>query len=197
VLCVQSVAYSRVSDLGASSSIQEGDMASAFVLGPSPGTQMTSVWQTDGSLHAAIKLHWATPASARPRRWWERSQESLLIGFDAKLQEEVMGEIAQHARTVSDEALRRADMRREDIDVFISHQPMSWFRSFMEDVLELPDGTAFDSFEEYANVNSASLPSSVYEARRSGRIREGSNVLLFCPAAGYTYGAMAVRWGKG
>jgi 3-oxoacyl-[acyl-carrier-protein] synthase-3 len=196
VLCVQSVAYSRVSDRSVSSSIQEGDMASAFVLGPSPGTVMASSWRTGGSLHAAIKLHWTAPGRARPRRWWERSHESFLIGFDAKLQEKVNGEIAAHALLTCEEALGRVEMRLGDVEVFISHQPMSWYRAFMEDVLALPDGVAFDTFEEYANVNSASLPSALYVARRSGVVGAGKRVLLYCPAAGYTYGAIALRWGE-
>jgi 3-oxoacyl-[acyl-carrier-protein] synthase III len=196
VLCTQSVAYSRVSDPGVSSSIQEGDMASAFVLGRSPGTRMASSWHTDGSLHAAIKLHWTSPARSLPRRWWERSRESFLIGFDAGLQEQVMGNIAQQACTVSDAALLAAEMGRGELDIFISHQPMGWFRAFMEDTLELPDGKAFDTFEEYANINSASVPASIFEARRTGRIGPGKKVLLFCPAAGYTFGAVAIQWGE-
>src|SRR5688572_17398611 len=196
VLCTQSVAFSRVSDPGVSSSIQEGDMASAFIIGRSPGTRMTSIWHTDGSLHGAIKLHWTSSARARPRRWWERSQESFLIGFDPALQEQVMGNIAQQARSVSDAALLAAEMRSDELDIFISHQPMSWFRAFMEDTLELPDGKAFDTFEEYANINSASVPASIFEARRSGRIGPGKKVLVFCPAAGYTFGALAIQWGE-
>lgn len=196
VLCTQSVAFSRVSDAGVSSSIQEGDMASAFVLGPSPGARMTCSWHTDGSFHAAIKLHWTSPARSRPRRWWERSQESFLIGFDPVLQEKVMGSIAQQASAVSEAALLAAEMRKDEIDIFISHQPMSWFRAFMEDTLELPDGKAFDTFEEFANINSASVTASIGEARRSGRIGPGKKVLLFCPAAGYTYGALAIHWGQ-
>jgi 3-oxoacyl-[acyl-carrier-protein] synthase III len=194
VLCVQSTAYSRVSDPTSSSAMQEGDMASAFVLGPSTGTLMTSSWRTDGRLHGAIKLHWAPPAGAPPRRWWERSQDSLLIGFDPALQEQVMRDIAENCRVVCDEALSRAELRREEIDIFIAHQPMSWNRAFMEDILDLADGIAFDTFEEYASINSAGIPASICEARRVGRIKKGSKVLLFGPAAGYTYAAMAIRW---
>jgi 3-oxoacyl-[acyl-carrier-protein] synthase-3 len=194
VLCVQSTAYSRVSDPTSSTNVQDADLASAFVLGPSPGTEIAVSWRTDGRLHGAIRLQWATPGDVPPARWWERTPEKLLIRFDAALQEQVMAEIAGNATTVCQEALGRAGMRHDDLDLFIAHQPMSWNRAFMEDVLELRDGVAFDTFEEYACINSVGIPASIYEARRSGRLRRGSRVLLFGPAAGYTYAAAAIRW---
>ncbi|APR79637.1 3-oxoacyl-[acyl-carrier-protein] synthase, KASIII [Minicystis rosea] len=194
ILCVQSTAYSRVSDPASSTNIQDADLASAFVLGPSPGTEMAVSWRTDGRLHGAIRLAWGTPGGEPPARWWERSPERLQIRFDPALQEEVMSEIAGNAKTVCDEALQRAGMRSDDLETFIAHQPMSWNKAFMEDVLSLEDGVAYDTFEEYACINSVGIPASIYEARRSGRIKRGSNVLLFGPAAGYTYAAAAIRW---
>ncbi len=169
-------------------------MASAFVVGPSPGAQMASSFRTDGRLHGAIKLQWANPVAASPRAYWDRSQEMLLIGFDQELQQHVLGELEVHATQVCEEALARMEMRREDLDIFIAHQPMSWNRALMEDMLGLPDGVAYDTFEEYASINSAGIPASIHEARRLGRIQKGSKVLLFGPAAGYTYAAMAMRW---
>lgn len=194
VLCVQSTAYSRVSDPTSSSLMQEGDMAAAFVLGRSPGTRMACSWRTDGRLHAAINLHWGMPAGSSARRWWEPSKERLLIGFEPELQEQVMREIAGNARTVCDEALARAEMRVDELDLHISHQPMSWNRAFMEDVLGLADGVGYDTFEEYASINSAGIPASIHHARLEGRLEKGSKALFFGPAAGYTYAAVAIEW---
>ena len=194
VLCVQSVAYSRVTDPSSSSTVLEADMASAFVIGPSPGTQMAFGWRTQGRLHAAIKLHWAPPSDARPRKWWEGAKDALYIGFDPALQAELMGQIAENAPIVCNEALERAGMHLEDLDVFITHQATYWQSSFMEEALGVKAGVGFEMFDEYANINSAGIPASVYHARQQGRIGKGSQVLLFGPAAGYTYGAAAIRW---
>jgi 3-oxoacyl-[acyl-carrier-protein] synthase-3 len=194
VLCVQSVAYSRVRDPGVSSSVQEGDMASAFVLGPSPGTKIACSFRTDGRLHGAIKLRWDEPTGVATRRWWEHSQERLLIRFNAELQAQVMSEIAENAWTACIAVLERMGIPLEELDIMIAHQPMSWNSAFMADVLGLADGVVFDTFEEYANINSAGITASIHEARRIGRIRKGSKVLLFGPSAGYTYAAMAIHW---
>ncbi len=195
VLCVQSVAYSRVADPSVSSRVQEGDMASSFVLGSSPGTAAASSWRTDGRLHGAIKLQWSPEAGASERKYWERSLEGLRIRFDSALQAQVMSEIANNARVVCGEALERAGIRTEDVDVCLHHQPINWFGALLSDVLGLADNVVFDTFQEYANINAAGTPTSLHHARLAGRIRRGSNVLMFGPAAGYTFAAMAIRWG--
>jgi 3-oxoacyl-[acyl-carrier-protein] synthase III len=194
VLCVQSVAYSRVTDPTSSSTVQEADMASAFVIGPSPGTRMAFGWRTDGSLHSAIKLQWAPPSGHRGRRWWEGAPEALIIGFDPEKQAQLMGQIARNAPIVCHEALERAEMKADDLDVFITHQATYWQSSFIEDVLGLPPGVGFETFDEYANINSAGIPASVCHALQAGKIGPGKKVLLFGPAAGYTYAAAAIHW---
>lgn len=194
VLCVQSCAYSRVTDPGSSSTIQEGDMASAFVLGPSKGTEMAFAWRTDGELHAAIKLQWATSTGSKPRKYWESSQERLLIRFDNELQARVMPQSQEYARITCNEALAKIKMKRDEIEVLLSHQPMSWNSSFMEESLGLKSGISFDTFEEYANINSASLTTSMKHACKNKMISSRKNVLMCCPSAGYTYGAVAIHW---
>jgi len=194
ILCTQSVAYSRVMDPNSASAVLEGDMAAAFVLGPSPGTRISHSWRTDGRLHAAIRLGWGVPSGAPTRSYLMASQERLLIHFDPVLQQEVNHEIAEHAVVVCNEALSRFDAKLDDMDIFISHQPMSWFAEFMEDVLGLRNGVTFSTFEEYGCVNSASLSASLHDARKAGRVRKGTKLLMFGPAAGYQYGSVAMEW---
>jgi 3-oxoacyl-[acyl-carrier-protein] synthase-3 len=194
VLCTQSIAYSRVRDPLASSTVFEADMAAAYVLGPVPGAEMTFSWRTAGDLHPAIALAWRRPTGAPRGSWLGGSQERLLIAFDKELQQRVNSEVADHARTTTAEALARAEVGLEDVELFVTHQPMSWFGPYMEDTLGLRDGVAFDTFEEYANINSPSVTASLHEARRAGRLERGTRTLIYCPAAGYTFGSAVLRW---
>lgn len=193
VLSVVSAAYSRVADPGASSTVQEADMAGAMVLARRPGKRMDFSWRVDGRLHGAIRLAWDAETGAGARRWWEPAREKLLIRFDGELQQKVMGEIATNARTVCGEALARAELSMSDIDVVLSHQPMVWYREFLSDTLKLRDGVLFDTFEEYGCINSAGIATSLHHARKAGRLPEGARALFFSPAAGYVFGAAVVR----
>lgn len=194
VLCVQSVAYSRVMDLGVSASIQEGDMASAFVMGPRKGAELSFAWRTDGRLHAALRLGWGVPAAAPPRRYWEAAPERLLVRFDEALQQQVMGELPPNADAVCGAALREAGLSIEELDLFVSHQPMSWYAPLMADLLGLRDGVTCTTFAEYGNISSSSIPASLCQARAEGRLVSGARFLFFSPATGYVYGAVAGRW---
>lgn len=194
VLCVQSCAYSRVMDRGASACVQEADMASAFVIGRREGSTASFAWETDGRLHAAIHLAWGPPTGAPPRRYWQPSPDRLLIRFDPALQPEVNAQTRDLARGVCDRALEAAGFRIDEVDAFVTHQPMSWFGTLLLDVLGLRSHVLVESFAEYANVNSACIPASLTVGLEAGRIRRGSKVLIFAPAAGYTFGAAALRW---
>ncbi|MFO0618632.1 MAG: 3-oxoacyl-[acyl-carrier-protein] synthase III C-terminal domain-containing protein [Polyangiaceae bacterium] len=194
VLCVQSCVYSRVTDPNTASTVQEADLAAAYVLGRRPGGQLAFSWRTDGRLHDATLLQWDAPTGAPKRKYWERAKEQLLIRFDPELQPQVMGDLQRYAPVVVEEALGRAGMTIDDVDVFISHQPMAWYPEFIEETLGLRAGAMFHTFEEYANVNSPSLTASLHHALLAGRVAPGTRVLFFGPAAGYTYGAVALRW---
>ena len=194
VLCTQSIAYSRLRDPNASTTVFEADMASAFVMGRVPGCEMAFSFRTVGGLHGAISLEWRRPTGAPPTPVWHGPRERLHMSFDRELQKKVNADVAEYAKITTAEALGKAERRIEDVEIFISHQPMSWFRPYMEDTLGLADGVAYDTFEEYANINSPSVTASIHEARKEGRLRRGANTLLYCPAAGYTYGAVAMRW---
>jgi 3-oxoacyl-[acyl-carrier-protein] synthase-3 len=194
VLCTQSVAYSRVRDPGVSASFQEGDLATAFVVGPREGAELTFAWETDGSLHGAIRLAWDSPTGSPKRRYWEQAPERLVIRWDDELQASVMSEVGDHAKKVCGRAMWSAEVKLDDIDVFVTHHPMNWFVAFMEDTLGLRDGMAVSSFDEYASVNSACVPASLHRGVKEGRIAPGKRILMFCPGAGYTYGAAVMRW---
>ncbi len=194
VLCVQSIAYSRLRDERASATVFEADMAGAYVLGPVPGAQMAFSWRTAGELHAAISLGWRRPTGTPQPPYWQGTGERLLISFDRELQGLVNAQVAEYATLTAAEALGRAGWSIDEIELFVSHQPMSWFTAYMEDTLGLADGVAFSTFEEYANINSSSVTASLCEAKRAGRLERGTRALIYCPAAGYTYGSVALRW---
>jgi 3-oxoacyl-[acyl-carrier-protein] synthase-3 len=105
-----------------------------------------------------------------------------------------MSEVGDHAKKVCGRALWSAEAQMDDIDVFVTHHPMNWFVAFMEDTLGLKDGITVSTFEDYASVNLACVPASLARGVREGRIAPGKRVLLFCPGAGYTYGAAVIRW---
>ena len=50
------------------------------------------------------------------------------------------------------------------------------------------------NIQEYGNTSAASIPIALDEARESGRITDGSTVLMVAFGAGFTWGSLVVRF---
>lgn len=187
VLCVQSTAYSPVTDPASTASVVLGDMASAFVLGPRPGATLATRWHTDGQFYPAVQLR------REDAPYWAATEEPVDIVFRHELMGAYLRATAEHAVGLCGAVLRASDLELSSVDLSVTHQAMSWFPAFIADAVGLRDGVMFDTFEEYASIGSCSIPASLHEARLRGRLGPGARVLLFVSAAGKTFGAAALR----
>jgi 3-oxoacyl-[acyl-carrier-protein] synthase-3 len=50
------------------------------------------------------------------------------------------------------------------------------------------------NLERYGNTSSASLPISLDEANRAGRLKEGDLIAMMAIGAGMTWGSALMRW---
>jgi len=56
------------------------------------------------------------------------------------------------------------------------------------------DARLFVNLHNYGNTSSASIPISIDEANRSGRMKSGDTILLASFGGGFTYGSALLRW---
>jgi 3-oxoacyl-[acyl-carrier-protein] synthase III len=105
-------------------------------------------------------------------------------------------EVFKHAvRSMSDAATRALDgakLTGADVDVMIPHQANIRIIEATAKHANIPMEKVFVNVDRYGNTSAASIPIALDEALESGRIREGSNVLLVAFGAGFTWGAMIV-----
>lgn len=99
----------------------------------------------------------------------------------------VMGEAAL-------EAVRRAGLEKEDIDLFIPHQANIRIIEAAAKRLDLSMDRVVVNVDRYGNTSSASVPIALDEALRSGRLKPGDNVVMVGFGAGLTWGAVAMKW---
>ena len=105
-------------------------------------------------------------------------------------------EVFKHAvRSMSDAATRALDgakLTGADIDVMIPHQANIRIIEATAKHANIPIEKVYVNVDRYGNTSAASIPIALDEALESGRIREGSNVLLVAFGAGFTWGAIVV-----
>ena len=91
-------------------------------------------------------------------------------------------------------ALDRADISVDAVDLFIPHQANLRIIDAGLERLGIPRERTLVTLDRFANTAAASIPIALDEAVRSQRLTPGMNVLLTGFGAGLTWGSTALRW---
>jgi len=107
-------------------------------------------------------------------------------------------EVFKHAvrsmADAADRALDGAKLAGTDIDLMIPHQANIRIIEATAKHANIPMEKVFVNVDRFGNTSAASIPIALDEARRQGRIVEGSTVLFAAFGAGFTWGSMVVRF---
>jgi 3-oxoacyl-[acyl-carrier-protein] synthase-3 len=93
-----------------------------------------------------------------------------------------------------EEAVKRAGIDIEDVDLFIPHQANIRIIDAAAERLRQPKEKFFVNVERYGNTSAASVPVALYEAVRSGQVKEGDVVVMVAFGGGLTWASSAIRW---
>ena len=92
------------------------------------------------------------------------------------------------------EALVRARMTVDDIDLFVAHQANARIIETAARRLGVPDEKVVINVDVVANTSSASIPLALHQAERDGRLKPGATVALAAFGAGFVWGAGIISW---
>jgi 3-oxoacyl-[acyl-carrier-protein] synthase-3 len=95
---------------------------------------------------------------------------------------------------VSLEAVGRAGLSLDEIDLFVYHQANGRILAAVGEKLGLDEDKVVNSIDRYGNTSSATLPIALADARERGLLEPGMNVLLAAFGAGFTWGAGVIEW---
>ncbi len=84
----------------------------------------------------------------------------------------------------------------DDIDLLVPHQANQRIMDAVRERLGMPADKVIGNIERYGNTSSASIPISLDEVVREGRLKPGDCVGLVAFGGGATWGASLVRWTK-
>lgn len=88
--------------------------------------------------------------------------------------------------------LEMAGLNISEVDLVIPHQANIRIIEAVAKRLGVEDGRVFINIDRYGNTSSASIPIALDEARRQGRIGEGSLILMTAFGGGLSWGASLV-----
>lgn len=168
-----------------------GDGAGAAVLQASTAEEgvLSTVLGSDGSgaMHLYIdgfREFLSANGALPPKRPYMRMQGSEVFRFSVR----IMGEAAV-------EAIAKAGLRLEDVDLLIPHQANLRIIDAAAKRLGLPADKVWVNLDRYGNTSAASVPICLAEAADAGALRPGMNLVLVAFGAGLSWAASVVRWG--
>ncbi len=82
----------------------------------------------------------------------------------------------------------------QDIDLYIPHQANSRIIQAVAGAISLPPEKVYSTIAKYGNTSAASIPITLDEAVREGRVQPGNLVLLSAFGGGITWGSSLIRW---
>jgi 3-oxoacyl-[acyl-carrier-protein] synthase-3 len=96
---------------------------------------------------------------------------------------------------ISRRVLERNGLTAADIDLFVSHQANRRIIQSAAEKLGLEESKVIINIDRYGNTTAATIPLALNDAVCSGRLTRGNLVLLASVGAGFTVGAVLLRWG--
>ena len=95
---------------------------------------------------------------------------------------------------ISAEVLEKSGYTVDDVDIVIPHQANQRITDAVASRLGVPEEKVYSNIAEHGNTSSASIPIAMDECIQSGRIHEGSLVLLTAFGGGVTWGGTVIRF---
>lgn len=95
---------------------------------------------------------------------------------------------------ISAEMVAKAGYTVDDVDLVIPHQANQRITDAVASRLGVPEEKVYSNIAEHGNTSSASIPIAIDECIESGKIKEGSLVLLTAFGGGVTWGGTLIRF---
>ncbi len=168
-----------------------GDGAGAVILEESKDESgiLSHFWQADGSLGPLLVLPAGGSRLPACHDTVARKQHTLHMKGNEVFKHAVkrMGEAAE-------EVLKRAGIKKEEVDWFLPHQANIRIIEATGERLGIPREKVYVNINRYGNVSVACIPMALDEMRLAGQLKKGNIVLLDAFGAGFTWAAVALRW---
>lgn len=168
-----------------------GDGAGAWVLRRATNGRgmLSSFIRSDGTL---AELLWRPAGGASiPMDYAVIDERSHLLKMAGR---EVFKAAVRSMAEAADQAMQKAGLTGEDVDLLIPHQANIRIIEATARYTGIPMDKVFVNVDRYGNMSSATLPVAMDEAVEQGRLSAGDHVLMVAFGAGFTWGSTVFRW---
>lgn len=195
VLIIASYIDSLVTDKSSYFSVNTGDAAVAGIVSEvEDGSGYISSHSTShGSRHNGIILEKRQPKLVKSPAQYNRYEQEFVTFYNPQANKEIAANSQRDMQEVVRFTLSKAGLGIDDIDFFVTHQPVSWAGHAWREALAIPQEKFYESFCKYGNIACCSAPTNLGEAIESGLVKPGDMVLIASSGAGENHVAAIQR----
>lgn len=166
-----------------------GDGAGAIMLEPTTDENgiIDSILQSDGS--GRIHLHQKAGGSIRPATHETVDAREHFIYQEGKV---VFKFAVSNMADVSVEMMRRHNISPSELTWFVPHQANMRIINATANRMGISRDQVMINIEKYGNTTAATLPLLLWEWEN--RLKKGDNLILASFGAGFTWGAIYLKW---
>ena len=168
-----------------------GDGAGAAVVRPANGRRgiLSSYHRSDGRL--GNLLYRPAGGAAIPMSAEVLERRDHMVKMAGR---EVFKNAVRSMTEAAAFALQQSGLLGEDVDLLIPHQANIRIIEATAKYAAIPMERVFVNVNRFGNMSSATVPVAMDEAVEQEQLRPGMNVLTVAFGAGFTWGAMVMRW---
>lgn len=174
-----------------STAVLFGDGAGAVILKRASNSRgiLSSFIRSDGTL---AQLLWRPHGGAlHPLDSTVLDEKSHLVKMEGR---EVFKAAVRSMAEAADQALLRAGLTGDEIDLLIPHQANIRIIEATAKYAGIPMDKVYVNIDRYGNMSSATIPVALDEALEQGRFGKGANILTVAFGAGFTWASNVIRW---
>ena len=169
-----------------------GDAAGAFVLGPEEREDrgfLSTHLHTDGTQTGILCIPGG--GSARPFDAQVLAARDMLVKMNGR---EVYKIAVRSLEAASREALAVNHLTCADVTHVVAHQAKLRILEAVMKRLDIPLSKCHLNIEQVGNTSSASVPLTLDQASRGGKLKDGDLVLMMAIGGGMSWGSALLRW---
>jgi 3-oxoacyl-[acyl-carrier-protein] synthase-3 len=193
VLVIGAELLTRISDWkDRATCVLFGDAAGAMVLVPETredrGILSTHLY-SDGTQANILNIPGGGSRKPFSPDVWEKREH--LVKMNGR---EVYKTAVRVLETASREALQQNGYEPKDVDYVIAHQANLRILDAVMKRLEIPLEKCEVNIDEVGNTSSASVPLTLDQANRAGKLKDGDLILMMAIGGGMAWGSALMRW---
>jgi 3-oxoacyl-[acyl-carrier-protein] synthase-3 len=168
-----------------------GDGAGAAVLGAVEGESgiLSTYLGADGNLGDLLYMPGGGSLNPTSQKTVEDKMHFIKMAGN-----KVFPHAVRNMLDASLKTLEKAGVAQEQLNLLIPHQANIRIIEAIAERLGAGSDKIYVNIQKYGNTSAASIPIALDEVARNGKLKKGDLVLLVAFGAGFTWGAVLLRW---